>query len=54
MGKRKKKKKWKNRNKTILYYEVPDVTVSSEQVKDIAISIFGGLYYETKVQVHDE
>lgn len=47
MGKRnKKKKKWKNKNKRIVYLDFSH-TACPTQINDIANKVFGSLYYTT-------
>lgn len=57
MGKKKKKKRWRNKNNYNIYYnnyDIPDVAVSSEQIKNLALIVFGSLYYETTVSSNDK
>jgi len=48
MGKRNKKKnKWRNKNKHILFVDLSGKKVTSSEVNDIAHKVFGSLYYSS-------
>lgn len=49
MGKRnkKRKKKWKNKNKHIVYLDLSS-SANSDEINKIAFEVFGSLYYKAK------
>lgn len=51
MGKRKKKKKkWKNKHTSNVYFN-NSYTATSEEINKIAFEVFGSLYYKSNIEL---